>query len=63
MTDSLCEKVSSDLYPFDGIALGHFNGKGHETVANELYASFKSQQKGLVAPPLHEGPAKLPAGL
>jgi hypothetical protein len=63
MTDFLCGTVSSDLYSFDGIALGHFNNKGHEAVANELYEYFKSQHNALFAPPLREGPAKLPAGL
>jgi hypothetical protein len=34
-----------ELFSFDGIALGHFNDKGHETVANELYEFFQSQHK------------------
>jgi lysophospholipase L1-like esterase len=34
-----------ELFSFDGIALGHFNDKGHETVANELYEFFQSHHK------------------
>jgi len=36
-----------ELYSFDGIALGHFNDKGHETVANELYEYFQSHHKAV----------------
>ena len=36
-----------ELYSFDGIALGHFNDKGHETVANELYEYFHSHHKAI----------------
>ena len=46
--DSLRLKLDGDpyeLYSFDGIALGHFNDKGHETVANELYEFFQSHHK------------------
>ncbi len=41
-----------ELYSFDGIALGHFNDKGHETVANELYEYFQSHHKALFTRPL-----------
>lgn len=46
--DCLRLKLDGDpyeLYSFDGIALGHFNDKGHETVANELYEFFQSHHK------------------
>lgn len=36
-----------ELYSFDGIALGHFNYKGHETVANELYEYFHARRKAI----------------
>ncbi len=36
-----------EVYSFDGIALGHFNYKGHETVANELYEFFRTRHKAL----------------
>jgi hypothetical protein len=36
-----------ELFSFDGIALGHFNDKGHETVANELYEFFQSHHKAM----------------
>ena len=37
-----------ELYSFDGIALGHFNDKGHETVANELYEYFQARHKAIL---------------
>ncbi len=40
-----------ELYSFDGIALGHFNDKGHETVANELYEYFRWHHKGVLTHP------------
>src|SRR5882724_1501880 len=46
--DCLRLKLDGDpyeLYSFDGIALGHFNDKGHETVATELYEFFQSHHK------------------
>ena len=46
--DCLRLKLDGDpyeLYSFDGIALGHFNDQGHETVANELYEFFQSHHK------------------
>ena len=46
--DCLRLKLGGDpyeLYSFDGIALGHFNDKGHETVATELYEFFQSHHK------------------
>jgi hypothetical protein len=41
-----------EFYSFDGIALGHFNDKGHETVANELYEFFQSHHKAMISRPL-----------
>ena len=32
-----------ESYSFDGIGLGHFNYKGHELAANELYDYFKTR--------------------
>jgi len=32
-----------DLYSFDGIYLGHFNEKGHEMAASQLYDYFKAR--------------------
>jgi lysophospholipase L1-like esterase len=46
--DCLRLKLDGDpyeLYSFGGIALGHFNYKGHETVANELYEFLQSHHK------------------
>jgi len=48
--DCLRLKLAGDpyeLYSFDGIALGHFNDKGHETVANELYEYFQSHHQAI----------------
>ncbi len=36
-----------ELNSFDGIALGHFNDRGHERVANELYEYFQSHHKAI----------------
>jgi lysophospholipase L1-like esterase len=44
--DCLRLKLSADpyeTYSFDGIALGHFNYKGHELAAGELYDFLKSR--------------------
>ena len=48
--DCLRLKLSSDpfeSYSFDGIGLGHFNDRGHELVANELYDYFKSRHAAI----------------
>lgn len=48
--DCLRLKLDGDpfeVYSFDGIALGHFNYKGHETVASELDGFFRSHHKAL----------------
>lgn len=48
--DCLRLKLDGDpyeLYSFDGISLGHFNDKGHETVANELYEFFQSHHQAI----------------
>ena len=53
--DCLRLKLDGDpyeFYSFDGIALGHFNDKGHETVANELYEFFQSHHKVMLSRPL-----------
>ena len=53
--DCLRLKLDGDpyeFYSFDGIALGHFNDKGHETVANELYEFFQSHHNAMVRRPL-----------
>jgi lysophospholipase L1-like esterase len=53
--DCLRLKLDGDpyeLYSFDGIALGHFNDKGHETVASELYEFFQSHHKATISRPL-----------
>jgi len=36
-----------ETYSFDGIGLGHFNDKGHELAANELYDYFKAHHAAL----------------
>ena len=44
-------KLSSDpfgSYSFDGVNLGHFNYKGHELAANELYDYFKSHHGAII---------------
>ena len=49
-------KLSADpyeTYSFDGIALGHFNRKGHELVAHELYDFFKSSHGAMFTPATH----------
>ena len=51
--DCLRLKLAGDpyeFYSFDGIALGHFNDKGHETVANEIYEFFQSHHKAMFTP-------------
>jgi hypothetical protein len=56
--DCLRLKLDGDpyeLYSFDGIALGHFNDKGHETVANELYEFFQSHHKAMISRPATPG--------
>jgi lysophospholipase L1-like esterase len=48
--DCLRLKLDGDpyeLYSFDGISLGHFNDKGHETVANKLYEFFQSHHQAI----------------
>lgn len=37
-----------DTYSFDGIALGHFNERGHALVADELYDFLKSRHGALL---------------
>jgi hypothetical protein len=52
--DCLRLKLAGDpfeLYSFDGIALGHFNDKGHETVANELYEYFHARHTAIFSRP------------
>ena len=36
-----------DFYSFDGISLGHFNEKGHETVAREIYDFFQRRHQAI----------------
>jgi hypothetical protein len=38
-----------ETYSFDGIMLGHFNQKGHELAAHELYDFFKSRYGATLA--------------
>jgi len=48
--DCLRLKLSSnpfETYSFDGISLGHFNDKGHEMAANELYDYFKTYHRAI----------------
>ena len=48
--DCLRLKLSDDpfeSYSFDGIGLGHFNARGHELVADELYDYFKSRHAAI----------------
>ncbi len=51
--DCLRLKLSSDpfeSYSFDGIGLGHFNERGHELAADELYEYFKSRHPEIFKP-------------
>lgn len=48
--DCLRLKLTNDpfeSYSFDGVSLGHFNYKGHELAANELYDFFKSHHAAI----------------
>ena len=48
--DCLRLKLTADpfeSYSFDGVNLGHFNYKGHELSANEIYEYFKSHHAAL----------------
>lgn len=50
--DCLRLKLSADpyeTYSFDGIALGHFNYRGHELAANELYDFLKSHHGAVLS--------------
>jgi len=49
--DCIRLKLAEDpykLYSFDGKRLGHFNERGHETAANELYEYFESRHKAIL---------------
>ena len=48
--DCLRLKLTNDpfeSYSFDGVSLGHFNYKGHELAASELYDFFKSHHAAI----------------
>jgi hypothetical protein len=50
--DCLRLKLSADpyeTYSFDGIALGHFNYRGHELAANELYDFLKARHGAILS--------------